>query len=309
MTDMLLQTKNLSRRFGDTFVVNDLNLEVPDTSIYGFLGPNGAGKTTTIRMLLGLIRPTSGAIHAFGLPLPQNRRDILQRVGALVETPSLYPHLTGYENMVITQRLLHIPHHHIQHALAIVRLEQESKRLVKEYSLGMKQRLALALALLSRPRLLILDEPTNGLDPAGIQEIRELIQELPQKYGMTVFLSSHLLREVEQIATHVGIIQGGQLLFQGPLTSLQAQQNTHLQLEVNEPILACQILQEAGWSVQHGVEHQLLVIIKNPQEVAAISTLLSRSDITILHLYQEHSSLESIFLELTGKTAVEESVS
>src|SRR5262245_53764669 len=218
-----IETDGLTRRFGSQLAVENLNLTAPEAGVYGFLGPNGAGKTTTIRMLLGLIRPDAGEVRLFGAPLAADRRSLMRLVGALVETPSLYPHLTGRENMEITRRLLNAPGKSIDNALEVVKLAQDANRRVREYSLGMRQRLGLALALLNKPKLLILDEPTNGLDPAGIHEMRDLIRRLPEEFGATVFLSSHLLSEVEQLATHIGIIHEGSLLFQGTLAELQAQ--------------------------------------------------------------------------------------
>src|SRR5262245_58240224 len=222
-----IETRRLTRRFGTQLAVDDLNLSAPEAGVYGFLGPNGAGKTTTIRMLLGLIRPDAGEVWLFGAPLAANRQSLMRRVGALVEVPSLYPHLTGRENLEVTRRLLGGPRELIDRALDIVKLTADSHRRVREYSLGMRQRLGLALALLNKPELLILDEPTNGSDPAGIHEMRDLIRRLPAEFGITVFLSSHLLSEVEQIAGHIGIIHQGRLLFQGTLPELQAQRREH----------------------------------------------------------------------------------
>jgi len=219
--EYLIETRGLSRRFGAQVAVDDLNLLVPAAGVYGFLGPNGAGKTTAIRMLLGLIRPDAGEVCLFGQPLRSNHRALMSRVGALVEAPSLYPHLTGRENLEVTRRLLGSPPKLIDVALDTIRLMRDADRRVREYSLGMRQRLGLALALLNKPQLLILDEPTNGLDPAGIHEMRDLIRRLPDEFGVTVFLSSHLLSEVEQIASHIGIIHESKLLFQGTLAELQ----------------------------------------------------------------------------------------
>src|SRR5215207_6839601 len=223
--ECLIETCGLTRRFGDRVAVDKLNLSVPAADVYGFLGPNGAGKTTAIRMLLGLIRPNAGEVRLFGVHVDRrNRASLMRRVGALVESPSLYPHLTGRENLEVTRRLLGSPRNLIEVALDTIKLTKDADRRVREYSLGMRQRLGLALALLNNPKLLILDEPTNGLDPAGIHEMRDLIRRLPEEFGVTVFLSSHLLGEVEQIATHIGIINEGHLLFQGALAELQSKQ-------------------------------------------------------------------------------------
>ena len=214
-----IETHELTRRFGDHTAVDCAELRVPQGGIYGFLGLNGAGKTTTIRLILGLIRADAGSVHVFGEPFA---REALRRIGALVEVPSLYSHLTGRENLEVTRRQLGASRSSIDRSLSIVGLERDANRLVREYSLGMKQRLGLALALLTSPDLLILDEPTNGLDPAGIHEMRELLRRMPAEYGVTVFLSSHLLSEVEQIAGSVGIIHEGRMVFQGSIGELRA---------------------------------------------------------------------------------------
>src|SRR4029450_5602615 len=221
MAEPIVETRALTRRFGARIAVLNAGPRVPEAGIYGFLGPNGAGKTTTIRMLLGLIRPDEGEVRLFGRPLAGHHRELMRSVGALVETPSLYAHLTGEENLEVARRLVGGPRANIGEALAIVRLTQDAGRRVREYSLGMRQRLGLAPAAPNRPRLLILDEPSNGLDPAGIQEMRGLLRRLAREQGITVFLSSHLLGEIEQVADHIGIIHEGRLLFQGTLGTLQ----------------------------------------------------------------------------------------
>src|SRR5687768_199639 len=251
MENFVIATDQLTRRFGALTAVDHLDLHVPQGAVYGFLGPNGSGKTTTIRMLLGLIRPNAGSVRLFDQSLHEKRINLLRRVGALVETPSLYPHLTGRENLEVTRRLIGgVPRSRIDAVLHTVRLEAAANRLAKGYSLGMKQRLGLALALLSEPALLILDEPTNGLDPAGIGEMRDLIREMPEKHGITVFLSSHLLSEVEQIASHIGIVHRGKLVFEETLASLQAQREEYLALGVDQLEEAQRILGEAGWTIQ-----------------------------------------------------------
>lgn len=210
----ILETRSLCKRYGTAMRVNGLNLSVPEGSIYGFLGPNGAGKSTTLKMALGLVHPTSGAVKLFGKEMnAANRRDILRRTGSLIEAPSYYGHLTGKENLEVIRQMKGAPEKDVDEVLRIVRLDGQKDKRAAHYSLGMKQRLGLAGALLGYPKLLILDEPTNGLDPAGIQEMRELILELPERFGMTVVVSSHLLSEIDQIAGHVGIIREGELVF------------------------------------------------------------------------------------------------
>lgn len=299
MPENIIETSSLSRRYGKTKAVDSLNLSVPQGSVYGFLGPNGAGKTTTIRMLLGLIHPNEGQIRLFGMAFEQNRMSALQRIGALVETPSFYPHLTGYENLEITQKMIGLPREKITRALNIVALEQNAHRRVREYSLGMRQRLGLAFALLSEPKLIILDEPTNGLDPSGIHEIRDLLRRLPSEYGVTVFLSSHLLSEVEQVATHIGIVQQGRLLFQGTIGELQAQRQEFIRLGVDESEKALMILTSAGWSVQPDGDF-LMVAAHGRTEAEKINDTLNQHGVSIFHLAIEQPSLENIFLQLTN---------
>jgi ABC-2 type transport system ATP-binding protein len=279
--------------------VDGVNLQVERGSVYGFLGPNGAGKTTTIRLLLGLIHPHAGQVRLFDKPLQNERIELLQRVGALVESPSLYPHLTGHENLEVTRRLIAGKRQRIDEVLRIVRLEEAADRLVKGYSTGMKQRLGLALALLGEPELLILDEPTNGLDPAGIREMRQFIRRLPQEHGITVFLSSHLLGEVEQMATHVGIINQGQLLFQGTPNGLRAQLNPQVRLGVDRLEEAARILTQAGWSVRPNGGNQLCVTVNGQSDVAMINAQLTGGGVNVFQLSLEQPSLEDIFLELT----------
>ncbi len=216
----IITTNALTKEYDHKKVVNTLDLHVPEGSVYGFLGPNGAGKSTTLKMLLGLVKPTGGEIRVFGKKLSQeNRLEILKQTGSLIEAPSYYGHLSGKENLRIICKLKNVPEKDIMRVLHLVRMEKQMDKKVKNYSLGMKQRLGIAAALLGSPRLLLLDEPTNGLDPAGIQEIRELIRDLPE-HGITVLVSSHLLAEIDQMATDVGIIDKGHLIFQDSLVIL-----------------------------------------------------------------------------------------
>jgi ABC-2 type transport system ATP-binding protein len=299
MENPLIETRDLTRRFGAQLAADSLNLSVPATGVYGFLGPNGAGKTTAIRMLLGLIRPNAGEVRLFGQPLLSNRNFLMRRVGALVETPSLYPHLTARENLEVTRRLLGAPRDLIDLALETVRLTKDANRCVREYSLGMRQRAGLALALLNKPDLLILDEPTNGLDPAGIHEMRDLIRRLPSESGITVFLSSHLLSEVEQIASHIGIIHEGHLLFQGTLAELQAKQQSELTVGVKQLDQAIECLKSAGWTVQKRAEDLLTVSARSSEDAVRINSLLVDHRLDVFHLALGQVSLEDIFLTLT----------
>ena len=220
----ILETDHLSKQSGNTYRVNDLSMAVPENCVYGFLGPNGAGKSTTLKMILGLIHPNQGSIKLFGKVMNSaNRLSILKQTGSLIENPGGYGHLTGLENMQIIQKLKGVSEAEIAPALKTVRLYDQRDKKLSNYSLGMKQRLGIAMAILGNPKLLILDEPTNGLDPAGIQEMRQLICSLPKERNMTVIISSHLLSEIEQMADQVGIIHHGRMLYQGTLANLETQ--------------------------------------------------------------------------------------
>ena len=217
----IIETQNLTKSYADFTAVSNVNLHIPKGAVYGFLGPNGAGKSTTMKMLLGLTKPTSGSFTIDGKKYPEARVEILKEVGSFIEAPAFYGNLSGEENLEIVRKILGLPKSAVSEALEIVGLTQFKKRLAKKYSLGMKQRLGLASALIGQPPILILDEPTNGLDPVGIHEIRTLIRSLPEKFNCTVFVSSHLLSEVELMADTVGILNHGRLLFEGTLEQLR----------------------------------------------------------------------------------------
>lgn len=220
----ILETNHLSKQSGKTYRVHDLSMAVPKKCVYGFLGPNGAGKSTALKMILGLVHPSQGSIKLFGKVMNSaNRLSILRQTGSLIENPGGYGHLTGLENMQIIQKLKGVNEAEIASALKTVRLYDQRDKKLSNYSLGMKQRLGIAMAILGNPKLLILDEPTNGLDPAGIQEMRQLICSLPKERNMTVIISSHLLSEIEQMADQVGIIHHGHMLYQGTLANLETQ--------------------------------------------------------------------------------------
>jgi ABC-2 type transport system ATP-binding protein len=300
-----VETAELTRRFGRATVVDRLCLTVPQRSVYGFLGPNGAGKTTTIRLLLGLLRPHAGTVRFWGEGLRTGRDSILRRVGALVETPSLYPHLTGSENLEVTRRLLGAPRAQVGAALEIVGLASDGAKLVRAYSLGMRQRLGVALALLGAPELLILDEPTNGLDPAGIGEMRALIRSLAADRGLTVFLSSHLLSEVEQVATHVGIVRAGGLVFQGTLADLRerAAAGECLMVQVDDPVRAARLLADAGWRVRvprGAAAGEIAIDGQDVRRAADVNRQLVEGGVAVSHLSARRPALEEIFFELTG---------
>lgn len=298
MNDQIVVTHDLTKKYKKHTSVDGLNLRMRRGEIYGFLGPNGAGKTTTIRMLLGLVKPTKGNIEIFGQNLNKNRLQILQRIGSLVESPTYYGNLTGYENLEAVRRLRGLPEQRVNEVLETVRLSKVANRLTKEYSLGMKQRLGIAVALLSSPDLLILDEPTNGLDPSGIQEIRELIKELP-KSGMSVIVSSHLLSEIDQMATQVGIINNGRMIFQDSIASLHQKRKPLLKVGVSDVIEAKTILNRKGLKVDLQ-KNYLWLSQTEPEFVSEINSILLHSGLSVFRLEEKTRSLEDIFLELTG---------
>ena len=299
----IVETRGLCKQYGQAMRVKQLNLSVPEGAVYGFLGPNGAGKSTTLKMVLGLARPTAGEITVFGKPVnPRNRIAILKQVGSLIESPSYYGHLTGEENLRIVQTLRGAPERDIKEVLSIVRLDGQKGKQVAHYSLGMKQRLGLAAALLGFPKLLILDEPTNGLDPAGIQEMRELICSLPGQFGMTVLVSSHLLSEIDQMADHVGIIREGELVFQDTLAALHARSRHHLALRTTDNGQAARLLGESR--IPCTLEDGYLILpLLTDADAAKLSRFLAAHRVDLLRMEERQKSLEDIFLELTGKAA------
>ena len=299
----IIETHDLCKQYGNALRVAHLDLNVPEGSVYGFLGPNGAGKSTTLKMILGLVRPTAGDIRVLGKKMDGgNRLAVLRQVGSLIESPSYYGHLTGEENLRIVQTLRGVPEKNIREVLQIVRLDGQRGKRVAHYSLGMKQRLGLAAALLGYPKLLILDEPTNGLDPAGIQEMRELICSLPERFGMTVVVSSHLLSEIDQMADHVAIIREGELVFQDTLEALHGRSRHHLALRTTNNAVARAVLQEKSVPCQEE-EGYLILPILSDELAAQLTRLLGSRNLGVIRLEERQKSLEDIFLELTGKAA------
>ncbi|OBZ11198.1 MULTISPECIES: ABC transporter ATP-binding protein [Bacillales] len=300
MNEWVIETKGLSKRYKGRYAVSNLNLKIARGDIYGFLGPNGAGKTTTIRMLLGLIKPSGGSVHIFGKSLNKERLSILRRIGSLVEYPSYYGHLNAIDNLEAIRRIIGVPAAKIAEVLDIVGLAKDARRPVKGYSLGMKQRLGIASALLGNPEMLMLDEPTNGLDPSGILEIRELIKQMPKQHGITVLISSHLLSEVELTAGTVGIIRQGELVFQDTIENLHQQAQGSISLVVSKPELALSALRQQGVAAVQNGSALLLEQTGNPAIARIVKSLVERNH-DIYRVEEKRKSLEDLFLQIVGE--------
>lgn len=299
MGNYAIETVGLNFNFGNQAIVKDLSLQVPKGSIYGFLGPNGAGKTTTIKILLNLLKSPSDQVFIFGKEINSNRISVLKRIGALVEQPAIYGHLTGKENLVNRCILLGIKKAKADEMLSLVGLAEASNKKANKYSLGMKQRLGIAQALISDPELLLLDEPTNGLDPNGIIEVRNLMIDLATKHQKTILVSSHLLAEIERTATHVGIINQGQLLFQGTINELHLLSKPSLEIEVNNIEDACTLLIKQGYEVTAKTERVITLPFISSQNSGELNTLLIQNGFIVSSLYQQRKDLENLFLDIT----------
>jgi ABC-2 type transport system ATP-binding protein len=305
MSRYIVETKNLVKVFNKVKSVDNVNLKIKEGEIYGFLGPNGAGKSTTIKMLLGLIRSNSGEVYIFGKSIKENREEILKNIGALVESPSYYGHLTAYENLDILKRMLKLNKEEIEEKLKLVNLWEDRNKKVNEFSLGMKQRLGIAQALMGNPKLLILDEPTNGLDPAGIIEIRNLIRYLAKEKKITIIISSHILNEIELVATEVGVINKGKLLYQGSLEDLKKNSTNEviIGLEKKEDkALTMKLLLARGYRVEE--ENLKLKVKGNNLSPSKICREIVMGGYSLNYLAEEKSSLEEIFLGLTKEEKV-----
>ncbi|WP_276502855.1 ABC transporter ATP-binding protein [Terrimonas pollutisoli] len=300
MSSAVIQTTGLTYSFRNgNKTLDNINLQVPQGSVYGFLGPNGAGKTTTLRLLLGLLKNQQGKLEIFGKEFASHRIEILKRLGSLIEQPSLYLHLTAKENLEIYRLVYNVGKTRIDEVLKIVGLDHTGKKKTKQFSLGMKQRLSIAIALLHQPELLILDEPTNGLDPNGIIETRELIKKLNKEHGTTVIVSSHILNEVERMASHVGIIHKGKMLFQGPLTELQQMKTrqTSLEVETNNNEQAARLLESFTITSVNG---KLVLPFENKEQTAVINKLLVQGGLDVYALHPQQNDLEQLFLDITS---------
>lgn len=296
----VIRTSGLSYHYSrDVQTLYNINLSVERGSVYGFLGPNGSGKTTTLSLLLGLLNKQKGDIEIFGQHLDANREAILGKIGSLIETPSLYAHLTARENLEVYRKIYGASKTRMDEVLEIVGLADTGKKVTKKFSLGMKQRLSIALALLPNPELLILDEPSNGLDPAGIIELRALVKKLNKECNMTILISSHLLGEIEKMVSHVGIIYKGRMLFQGALAELHGFQkrSSRLFIRTSDNEVACRLLEEHEPELS---EVGLSVPFENTDQVAAINRRLTENKLDVYLLHPKESDLEQLFINLTS---------
>lgn len=301
--DYILRTYNLTKDFKGFSAVKNLNMNIKQGEIYGFLGENGAGKTTAIRMIMGLVKPTAGEVELFSQKASNQNRNLLQKIGSMIEYPGFYPNLTAGENLEIHRRMMGMQNKDcVMEALKIAGIQEVENKKVKEFSLGMKQRLGIARAILHHPEFLILDEPTNGLDPGGIKEIRELILELCHTKGITFLISSHILSEIQQMATKIGIIHKGQLLEEIEYDELQKRNRHYINIKVNDDKKASIIL-EQKFSISDYViwEKNNLRVYENLEKASEINKILVSNDLRVDEICVKADSLEDYFLRLTGK--------
>ena len=301
MSKFAIETVDLNYHFGKQLVVKNLAMKVPIGSIYGFLGPNGAGKTTTIKILLNLLKSPADTVFIFGKEINSNRIACLKKMGALVEQPAIYDHLSGKENLVNRCILLGIKKSKAEEMLNLVGLSEAANKKAGQYSLGMKQRLGIALAMVSDPELLLLDEPTNGLDPNGIIEIRNLMIELTTKHAKTILVSSHLLAEIERTATHVGIINKGEMLFQGTIGDLHDLSKATIKIETNDTKKASEILINNNINLLHSEKNTLTVEFENKEKMGELNTILVNNGLTVYSISKANKDLENLFLDITSK--------
>lgn len=299
--DCVLKTNRLTKQFAGKKAVNNVDLCVQKGDIYGFIGKNGAGKTTLIRMAVGLAAPTSGSIELFGSHDLTAQR---AKIGTVIEYPAVFPHMTARENLITQCKLMNVKDLSvIDRTLQIVGLENTGKKKARNFSLGMKQRLAIAIALIGDPEFLFLDEPTNGLDPTGIKEIRQLIQKLNHEHGITVLISSHILGELSKLATRYGIIDNGVLIDEFTAEELEARCRSSLNIKVDDVKAACTVLQEVFGTQNYEIEeHGVISLFDHLDEAGAINTALAKHDIIVESIAAQTADLEDYFIQVTGGT-------
>ncbi len=274
-------------------------MEVPKNSIFGFLGPNGAGKSTTIKLLLGLLHSSGPNIHLFGKDLKNNKYEILDKVGNLIEAPTVYKNLTALENLVYLNKIYRKESNRIEEVLNIIGLWEQRNKKAKHFSTGMKQRLGIGMAIFHNPELIILDEPVNGLDPAGVFEIRELLLRL-QSDGKTIFISSHILSEIEKLCSHIGIIKKGTLLFQGEINSLISKTKKHIEIQTNDNKRAIELLGQQQYLVKSKTNDFLEIEINNQDSFNKLLSTLLTNHVEIYDIEKKSANLEDIFINLTS---------
>lgn len=293
-----IETQGLTRRFGARLAVDGVTMSVPKRAVYGFLGRNGAGKTTTLKMVLGLIRPTAGVVRVCGLDVARERMAAARKVGALLEAHGFYANLTGRENLALTATLLGLPAAEIDRVLEVVEMRDDAGRKVSGYSLGMRQRLGLARAMLGAPPVLVLDEPTNGLDPDGIADMRRFLRDLPERTGATVLLSSHLLGEIEQVATHVGVVNDGRLVLEGELSRLKADLAPEIVLRTGDDARAVVLLlarDRSPVTTETGLTVGLRPGEDADQAAATLTRALVEGGVAVFAVGPRERSLEDIY--------------
>lgn len=302
MQNWILETKELTRKFGNQTAVDAINLHVPKGRIYGLLGRNGAGKTTTLRMIMGLVKPTSGEIEIFGKNAQKSAKQVYTRIGSIIETPGFYQNLTGSENLEILARLRGIHRSDaVQYALSRVGLDKEPRKIISQYSLGMKQRLGIAAAIMHEPELLILDEPTNGLDPIGIQEMRNFLVSLCEEKHVTIIISSHILSEIEQLANNIGIIHEGKLLEEITLEELRKRNRKHVEFQVTNDKKAVMLMERHfGISDYEVYEKGNIRVYSHLGEQGKLNKVFVENDIEVLKINTSEDKLEDYFIKLIG---------
>lgn len=303
MSAPAIETRELTRRFGRRTAVEAVSMTVPERAVYGFLGRNGAGKTTTLKMLLGLIRPDAGVARVGGVDVVRDRMGAARKVGALLEAHGFYGNLSGRENLDLTRTLLGLPKREIDRVLEVVEMTADAGRRVAGYSLGMRQRLGLARAMLGAPPVLVLDEPTNGLDPDGIADMRRFLRSLPERTGATVLLSSHLLGEIEQTATHVGILSQGRLVLEGALERLKAELEPEIAFAVDDTARGAALATARGFEVATA-DDGLVARLKPGEDArtaaAALNRALVEADVAVFSIGARPRSLEGIYREVSA---------
>lgn len=299
----ILQTNNLTKTIGGKDLVKNVNLHIKKGEIYGFLGPNGAGKTTVMKMITNIWKPTNGNIEIFGETLTPQSYEILKRIGSIIEFPTFYSHMTGYENLRLhCEYMGYYKHGSIENALDMLDLTDAAQKPVKNYSLGMKERLGIARAILCKPELLILDEPTNGLDPAGMKQIRDLLKTLCEEYGITIMVSSHILSEIESIADTIGVINHGIMMKEIGMKEIEEMSLAYIELTVDNPKKAAYVLSEKlGLSNFKIIENNTIRIYDQHVSTQALSKAMALDDVVVTALGKQSETLEDYFLKMTAE--------